>query len=108
MSLAPLVAAATVSFSKETKLVNVTFPVLEDRLTDQPPGKLLAAAPAAATQLWISWVAGSAPAADSGWLFSPNAEWKTVASHTSAVQLHPLLAMHPLAVSGTDSDLPTG
>jgi beta-lactamase regulating signal transducer with metallopeptidase domain len=93
MSLAPLVSAATVSFSKETKLVNVTFPALEHSLTDQPPGKLLAAA-AAAPQLWISWVAGSAPAADSGWLFSPDADWKTVASHTSAIQLPPAVILN--------------
>jgi hypothetical protein len=94
VSLAPLVAIATVSFSKETKLVKVTVPVLERRLTDQPPENPLAVAAAAAPQLWISWIPSLGGAPDSGWLFSPDAEWKTVASHTSAVQVPPAVILN--------------
>jgi hypothetical protein len=80
VSLAPLVAMTTVSFSKATK---ATFPASEGPLTDQP---LLPVAAAAPPQLWISRVASPAPLADSGDMFNPDADWKTVASHAGAVQ----------------------
>jgi beta-lactamase regulating signal transducer with metallopeptidase domain len=95
MSIAPLVAVATVSFSKETKLVNMTFPALEHRLSDLSSGNFATAFTAPAPELWISWVAGSAPAADSGgWLVNADADWKTVASHTSVVQLPPAVILN--------------
>ena len=94
VSLAPLVAMASVSFSKDTKLVKVTFPASERLLADQPPGKLLAVAAAAPPQLWISSVPGTAPAADSGWMFGPNADWETVASHTSVIQVPPFVFLN--------------
>jgi beta-lactamase regulating signal transducer with metallopeptidase domain len=77
MSLVPLVAMATVSFSKESKLVKVPFVASERQPTDELPGNPLAAAAAAPPQLWMSRV------------FDPSADWKTVASHTSAVQFPP-------------------
>jgi beta-lactamase regulating signal transducer with metallopeptidase domain len=84
MSLAPLVAAATVSFSKESKLVKVPLAV-----SGPQPTNLLAVAAAAPPELWISrGPASLAPWAYSDWMFNPD-DWKTVASHTSAVQFSP-------------------
>ena len=77
LSLVPLVAIATVSFSKESKLVKVPFAASERQPTNELAGNPLAAAAAAPPQLWMSRV------------FDPNADWKTVASHTSAVQFPP-------------------
>jgi beta-lactamase regulating signal transducer with metallopeptidase domain len=88
MSLAPLIAAATVSFSKESNLVKVPFVASERRPTDELPGNLLAASAAVAPQLWMSRV------------FDPNAEWKTVASHTNVIQFPP-----PVILNWKDNDL---
>jgi beta-lactamase regulating signal transducer with metallopeptidase domain len=68
VSLVPLVAIATVSFSKESKLVKVPFAASERQPVDELAGNPLAAAAAAPPQLWMSRV------------FDPNADWKTVAS----------------------------
>jgi hypothetical protein len=58
------------------------------------PGNLLTVDAAAAPQLWISCIPRLGGAADSGWLLSPNAEWKPVASHTSAVQVPPAVILN--------------
>ena len=87
-SLVPLVAIATVSFSKESKLVKVPFLASERQPTDQPAANLLAASAAAAPQLWMSRV------------FNPSTDWKTVASHTSAMQFPP-----PVILNWKDDDL---
>src|SRR5215470_8336878 len=81
VSLAPLVAMTTVSFSKASK---VTLSASGPRLADQrtPP------------QLWISRVPGPSPRADSGDMFAPDADWKTVASHTGAVQFPSAVILH--------------
>jgi hypothetical protein len=94
VSLTPLVAVATVSFSKESKLVKVPFLASERQPTDQSTANLPAVAAAAAPQLWISRVASFAPLAHSDWMFSPDADWKTVASHTSAVQFPPAVILN--------------
>ena len=88
VSLAPLIAMVTVSFSKESKLVKVQFAASEHQPADPSAANLLAGA-AAPPELWISRVAGSAPPAHSDWMFNPDADWRTVASHTSAVQFPP-------------------
>jgi len=81
VSLARLVAMTTVSFSKASK---VTLSASGPRLADQrtPP------------QLWISRVPGPSPRADSGDMFAPDADWKTVASHTGAVQFPSAVILH--------------
>jgi hypothetical protein len=84
VSLAPLVAVATVSFSNQTKLVSVPFAASEHRPT---AANLLA--DVTMPQLWISRVASLAPPSNSDWMFNPHADWRTVASHTSAVQFPP-------------------
>jgi beta-lactamase regulating signal transducer with metallopeptidase domain len=93
VSLAPLVAVATVSFSKESKLVKVPFAASEHQPTDQSAANLRAGA-AVAPQLWISLVASLAPPAHSDWIFNPDADWKTVAGHTSAVQFAPIVILN--------------
>jgi len=100
MSLAPLIAVATVSFSKESKLVKVPFTASERQLTDQSAANLIAGAGAAAPELWISRLASPYPLADSGDMFNPDADWKTVASHTGAVQFPP-----GVISNGKDDDL---
>ena len=100
MSLAPLIAVATVSFSKESKLVNVPFTASERQPTDRSAANLIAGAGAAAPELWISRLASPSPLADSGDMFNPDADWKTVASHTGAVQFPP-----GVISNGKDDDL---
>src|SRR5215470_7278901 len=82
MSLAPLIAVTTVSFSKESKLVKVPFAAAERQPADELLGNLLAASAAVPPQLWMSRP------------FDPNAEWKTVASHTSVVQFPPAVILN--------------
>jgi hypothetical protein len=67
--------------------VKVPFAASERLPTDELPGNPLASA-AAAPQLWMSRP------------FNPNAEWKTVASHTSVVQFPP-----PVILNWKDDDL---
>jgi beta-lactamase regulating signal transducer with metallopeptidase domain len=81
-SLAPLVAMVSVSYSsslpRESGLIRVTFSS-ENRL-------MAAAAPA----LWISGELQLGPTD----MFHPDADWKTVAGHTRAVELLPWLALN--------------
>jgi beta-lactamase regulating signal transducer with metallopeptidase domain len=93
MSLVPLVAVATVSFSKESKLVNVPFQA-QQRQPHHPGNLNAVASTAAAPELWISRLASPAPTADSGDMFNPDADWKTVAGRTSAVQYPPLVILN--------------
>lgn len=82
-SLAPLVAMASVSYSsslpRESRLMKVTFPTAENRL-------MAAAAPA----LWMS----GAPQLGPTDMFHADADWKTVAGHTRAVELPSWLALN--------------
>jgi hypothetical protein len=88
ISLAPLVAAATVSFSKESELPKMPSIASERPSADELPGNPLAAAPAPPPQLWMSRV------------FNPDADWKMVASHTSAIQFP-----SPVILNWKDEDL---
>jgi beta-lactamase regulating signal transducer with metallopeptidase domain len=82
-SVLPLVAMATVSYSsslpKENRLIKVTFPASEALLKG-------AAAPA----LWI----GGDLQLGSTDMFHPDADWKTVAARTRAVELPPWTALN--------------
>ncbi|MBV9562415.1 MAG: M56 family metallopeptidase [Bradyrhizobium sp.] len=82
-SLAPLVAMASASYSsslpRESSLVKVTFQAAENRLK-------VAAAPV----LWISGDLQLGPAD----MFHADADWKTVAGHTRAVELPPWITLN--------------
>jgi beta-lactamase regulating signal transducer with metallopeptidase domain len=87
MSLAPLIAITTVSFSNQTKTASAAVQPSQPQGTDRS-GDLLAVR-AAPPELWI---AGALFAdADKPWpsgdMFNPDSDWKTVAGHTSVIQL---------------------
>jgi len=92
-SLTPLLAIATVSFSssspQETKLVTVTYSAAWQPGHASPVDAGAIGSIAAPPRLWISRVASPGFLTESGGLFRPDADWKTVADHTDAIQFPP-------------------
>ena len=87
VSLAPPIAIATVSFSSllpgEAAFVKVTLSGSAGQRGIQSSQNSVV------PELWISRNASADPHADSGDPFNPDADWKTVAGHSGALQFPP-------------------
>jgi beta-lactamase regulating signal transducer with metallopeptidase domain len=99
VSLTPLVALSTVSFSKETMP-----PSAKSQAQKRQSGALAVVLARPAPTLWLGGgvhhIDGLPRLADAADLFNPAAEWQTVADHTSVVQFGPGIILR-----GGDEDL---
>jgi hypothetical protein len=99
LSLAPLVALTTVSFSKEAKLPSTASPA-QQRQSAVPAVASASTAPA----LWLGgglhFSSDQPRLVDVADMFNPAAQWQTVAGNTSVVQFGP-----GMILNGSDEDL---
>jgi beta-lactamase regulating signal transducer with metallopeptidase domain len=88
MSLVPLVALTTISFSTQARPSRAT-----SQAQERQRGDLAVASATAVPALWLGGglhlVANQLRAADASDMFDPAADWNKVAGYTSAVQLGP-------------------